>query len=218
KENMFRCSSSSLLVGHNVTFFIDYNTQPGENLYIVGSQSYLGEWDVSRAKRMTWNTGNVWDVKIGFSMDVSVQYKYFVMNEHTKQCRWEDIDNRKIMIDTNEMLVQDHWNVIRKLSDPPLPDGSSPQPRQHQQSQDSTKKEQEQTQKTTSPTKPTPTITWTPTNTHPPRSNPNRAMLPTSPSAGVVTSCSVLAAMSQPSLSKESTVGQPLMNKASLLE
>ncbi|EFA79715.1 hypothetical protein PPL_07406 [Heterostelium album PN500] len=110
---MFRCSSSSLLVGNNVTFSIIYNTQPGENLFVIGSHSHLGAWDISRAKRMTWNNGSIWDVKVGFPVDVFVQYKYFVYNEYTKTHRWEDIENRHIMINEIEMLVQDDWGVRR---------------------------------------------------------------------------------------------------------
>eukprot|EP01133_Synstelium_polycarpum_P007563 gene7563-8849_t len=116
QKKMFRCSSSSLLMGHNVTFTVNYNTQPGENLYIIGSHPHIGEWDHSKAKRMTWNIGNIWDVKIGFPQECYVQYKYFVMNEHQKTNRWEDIENRQIMVDEDEMACEDRWGVRRTLA------------------------------------------------------------------------------------------------------
>ena len=82
--NMFRCSSSSLFGGkypnecgvgdvsfiytssiaccffdmsRNATFAVQYNTQPGENVYVIGNARELGEWDVSKARKMTWNCG-----------------------------------------------------------------------------------------------------------------------------------------------------------------
>ncbi|EGC29362.1 hypothetical protein DICPUDRAFT_58838 [Dictyostelium purpureum] len=110
---MFRCSSSSLLCGNNVTFTMVYNTQPGENVYIVGSHPQLGEWDPLKAKRMTWNIGNIWDVNIGFATESCfVQYKYFVFNEHNKQYRWENIENRQAIINSDDYF-EDKWEVKR---------------------------------------------------------------------------------------------------------
>ncbi|KYQ99658.1 hypothetical protein DLAC_03596 [Tieghemostelium lacteum] len=113
---MFRASSSSLLCGNNVTFTICYNTQPGENVYIVGNHPQIGEWQFSRAKRMTWNNGNIWDINIGFPNDVLVQYKYFVHNEYTSSSRWENIENREILVDNDDMIFEDSWETRRAIA------------------------------------------------------------------------------------------------------
>ncbi|KAN0018600.1 hypothetical protein ACTFIU_008528 [Dictyostelium citrinum] len=112
---MFRCSSSSLLCGNNVTFTIVYNTQPGEILFITGSMNQLGEWDTSKAKRMTWNVGNLWDASVGFPESVYIQYKYFVYNEINKTYRWESIENRQLIVNNDELLIEDAWDVKRNL-------------------------------------------------------------------------------------------------------
>lgn len=78
---MFRCSSNSLFGGkypcyyvsgtayfvvvlviylivmRNATFSVQFNTQPGENVYLVGNAPEMGEWDVAKARKMTWNCG-----------------------------------------------------------------------------------------------------------------------------------------------------------------
>lgn len=41
----------------NATFTIKYNTQPGENVYISGNLPELGEWNIDKAKKMSWNCG-----------------------------------------------------------------------------------------------------------------------------------------------------------------
>ncbi|KAF2076055.1 hypothetical protein CYY_002619 [Polysphondylium violaceum] len=115
---MFRCSSTSLLYGNHVTFTIVYNTQPGEILYLAGSHPQIG-WDVNKAKRMTWNVGNIWDIKVGFpSVDgIYVQYKYFVYNEYSRSYRWENIENREIIINDDGMIIEDQWEVKRTLEE-----------------------------------------------------------------------------------------------------
>jgi len=115
---MFRCSSASLLCGNHVTFTIVYNTQPGEILYLAGSHPQIG-WDVNKAKRMTWNIGNIWDIKVGFpSVDgIYVQYKYFVYNEYNRSYRWENIENREIIINEDGMILEDQWELKRTLEE-----------------------------------------------------------------------------------------------------
>eukprot|EP01111_Echinosteliopsis_oligospora_P010850 TRINITY_DN3443_c0_g1_i1.p1 TRINITY_DN3443_c0_g1~~TRINITY_DN3443_c0_g1_i1.p1 ORF type:complete len:122 (-),score=29.91 TRINITY_DN3443_c0_g1_i1:56-421(-) len=118
---MFRCSSSSLLEGKNVTFTLQYNSAPGEVLYVIGNQPQLGQWDVSQAQRMTWNCGNMWDVDVGFPENLHLQYKYFVMRDDTREIRWETIKNRDLWIKSEETICNDKWDYL-----PPKDETSSP--------------------------------------------------------------------------------------------
>jgi len=107
---MFRCSSASLIGGVNATFSVQFNTQPGENVYVVGNARELGEWDVSKAKKMTWNCGNTWDVEIGFPDIARLQYKYFVQVEEAKTIHWENISNRDIVVKEDGSVIEDEWD------------------------------------------------------------------------------------------------------------
>jgi len=113
---MFRCSSFSLLSGKNVTFTLQHNTQPGEVLFVSGNHPQLGNWDLSKAKRMTWNCGNIWDVKVGFSEGARVEYKYFVLNEATNQLCWEKGENRILLLVYDEITYADKWDTRSSVS------------------------------------------------------------------------------------------------------
>jgi len=107
---MFRCSSSSLLVGKNVVFTLQYDTKPGEVLYVAGTLPQLGQWDTSKAKRMVWNCGNIWDVEVGFPEGSRIEYKYFVLNEINRDVRWEAGRNREVVAEEDKTVLSDKWD------------------------------------------------------------------------------------------------------------
>jgi len=109
---MFRCSSNSILSGVNATFTIKLHTQPGENVYLCGNTPELGEWNVYKAKKMSWNCGNTWDVDVGFEHDARLQYKYFVQVDETKTIRWESITNRDVHVEGDGVVFEDKWDSI----------------------------------------------------------------------------------------------------------
>ena len=37
------------------TFCINYSTQPGQVLYVVGSSTELGCWDIAQGLKLTWH-------------------------------------------------------------------------------------------------------------------------------------------------------------------
>eukprot|EP00026_Physarum_polycephalum_P023809 Phypoly_transcript_29383.p1 GENE.Phypoly_transcript_29383~~Phypoly_transcript_29383.p1 ORF type:complete len:112 (+),score=18.43 Phypoly_transcript_29383:37-372(+) len=107
---MFRCASNSLLNGANATFTIKYNTQPGQNVFVVGSIPELGEWDISKAKKLSWNCGNTWDINIGFDeTNTHVEYKYFVQTEFCRDVNWEHLENRSTEV-YDGMTCDDTWD------------------------------------------------------------------------------------------------------------
>ena len=96
-----------------ITFQMKYNTQPGEDLGVIGSISELGSWDQNRALRMNWNDGNIWKASINydFSREKEFEFKYiFIENGRVK--KWEDGNNRKLEFNQLKNLIEP--NIIEE--------------------------------------------------------------------------------------------------------
>jgi len=70
----------------------------------------LGGWEISKAKRMTWNCGCVWDIEVGFPEGSQLEYKYLVMHEDTHEIKWESGKNRELWIEPDNLMVVDTWD------------------------------------------------------------------------------------------------------------
>ena len=84
-----------------------YNTQPGEDLGVIGSISELGSWDQNRALRMNWNDGHIWKANINYNFEREKEYEFkfiFIENGHVK--RWEDGNNRKLSFSQLKDLIE----------------------------------------------------------------------------------------------------------------
>lgn len=92
---------------NKIIFQMKYNTQPGEDLGVIGSISELGSWDQNRALRMNWNDGNIWKANINydFGKEKEFEFKYiFIENGRVK--RWEDGNNRKLEFSQLKNLIE----------------------------------------------------------------------------------------------------------------
>lgn len=89
-----------------IEFSIEYFTNFGEKLVVVGSTPELGAWDEKAGLALQWNEPNIWKgkTKIG---NFPVEYKYLVTNENT--CNWEDGQNRTLTADLES--VRDCWQL-----------------------------------------------------------------------------------------------------------
>jgi hypothetical protein len=101
----------------NVAFSVDYHTQLGEVVCLVGSIPKLGSWDPTKAPKMTWNEGGVWSLEMAFrKSDTPLEYKYVVYNTHSQHCRWETTANRKFSLeqhpDQHHIVRKESWEVI----------------------------------------------------------------------------------------------------------
>lgn len=118
KEN-FICGVSSL-TNHSNIFLkpwfhlrIQYNTNMGENVKIIGSIEELGNWNILKAIKMNWSEGNFWNLDI--KLPTSFQYKYIITNDNNENyIRWEERENRIINLELkNEDLpfifLEDQW-------------------------------------------------------------------------------------------------------------
>ena len=101
---------------NKIIFQMKYNTQPGEDLGVIGSIPELGTWDQNRALRMNWNDGNIWKACINydFGREKEIEFKYiFIENGRVK--RWEDGNNRKLeyskLKDLIESNIKEQFNV-----------------------------------------------------------------------------------------------------------
>ena len=82
---------------NKITFQMNYNTKPGEDLGVIGSVSELGNWDQNRALRMSWNDGNIWKASINYNFEREKEFEFkFIFIENGRVKRWEDGNNRKL--------------------------------------------------------------------------------------------------------------------------
>ena len=82
---------------NKIIFQMKYNTQPGEDLGVIGSISELGTWEQNRALRMSWNDGNIWKACINYNFEREKEFEFkfiFIQNGLVK--KWEDGNNRKL--------------------------------------------------------------------------------------------------------------------------
>ena len=82
---------------NKIIFQMKYNTQPGEDLGVIGSIVELGTWEQNRALRMSWNEGNIWKACINYNFEREKEFEFkfiFIQNGLVK--KWEDGNNRKL--------------------------------------------------------------------------------------------------------------------------
>lgn len=70
-------------ISMKITFRIHYETQWGEELFVMGNSPELGNNDPHRACLMNYTEGAIWEVSIETSRSLdSLEYAYFVAKEH----------------------------------------------------------------------------------------------------------------------------------------
>jgi alpha-amylase len=91
-----------------VTFKATVSTAWGENVYVVGNQPALGDWNTTNAVALSSATYPVWVGTVNLPPDTSVQYKYIKKNGST--VTWESDPNRALSTGTAcSMTVNDTW-------------------------------------------------------------------------------------------------------------
>eukprot|EP00435_Cladocopium_sp_Y103_P060663 s731_g22.t1 len=88
-------------------FKIQYFTNFGEEMYLVGSADELGAWDLSRKVHMAWTKDNFWTVKVQIPADrKAVEYKFIVGQNGNN--RWEGGQNHRFEL-TGGRCVLSVW-------------------------------------------------------------------------------------------------------------
>jgi hypothetical protein len=81
---------------HVVRFSLPYGTNFGQLIAVAGSVPELGSWDSSKALKLTWNSGNVWegDLRLAGTSTQPIEYKFVVVDSEGHAQRWEGGANR----------------------------------------------------------------------------------------------------------------------------
>ncbi|CDJ44427.1 hypothetical protein, conserved, partial [Eimeria tenella] len=114
------------------TFFrVVIPTEFGEKVAVVGSESQLGNWQVSRCHELVTNEDVVpaWFSKKPalLPLNKKVAYKYVVLNDRNEIVRWEEIEGNRELTPTGvEMLVEDDNGYIRGKTSCDLPTEITP--------------------------------------------------------------------------------------------
>eukprot|EP01055_Gregarina_sp_Pseudo9_P002676 Gregarina_sp_Pseudo_9__2675@NODE_2922_length_822_cov_11_337165_g2668_i0_p1_GENE_NODE_2922_length_822_cov_11_337165_g2668_i0NODE_2922_length_822_cov_11_337165_g2668_i0_p1_ORF_typecomplete_len166_score34_49CBM_20/PF00686_19/5_9e03CBM_20/PF00686_19/2_7e26CBM_48/PF02922_18/0_0074_NODE_2922_length_822_cov_11_337165_g2668_i0254751 len=92
-----------------VSFLVNFATYFGQELYIIGNTSELGEWIPEKAVKMTWSEGNNWRCDVPFQSNQTIQYKYLVKDDHGN-INWEWGLNHELNLAKNKRhLCADKW-------------------------------------------------------------------------------------------------------------
>ena len=92
---------------NKIIFQMKYNTQPGEDLGVIGSIPELGTWDQNRALRMNWNDGNIWKANINYDFNREKEFEFkFIFIENGRVKKWEDGNNRKLEFSQLKGLIE----------------------------------------------------------------------------------------------------------------
>jgi len=80
-----------------ISFLLQYDTQWGENLVLVGSSPTFGDWNATRGQRMKWLPGNYWELTVKL-IEPRFEYKYVVVLldgvRFVDVQHWEERNNR----------------------------------------------------------------------------------------------------------------------------
>ena len=77
----------------DVCFSVVYQTNWGQNVYVVGDLPQLGEWREHSAIKLRWTEGHVWTTTIRIPPNLPFHYKYLIKGDDGFR-RWEDGPNR----------------------------------------------------------------------------------------------------------------------------
>jgi len=113
-----------------LTFKLPYQTNFGENLYVVGSLPPFGAWDPRKGRRMVYKQPATWylhlDLRLETDKPIELKYKYVVMNDNEENGgipRWEPGQEHILEINNIEKLeCSDVWGVGKKVRQIPVPD------------------------------------------------------------------------------------------------
>lgn len=95
-----------------VKFNVQYHSNWGQAVYIVGSDHLLGNWDLGQAVPMNYAGSNIWSVEFETDKQNTFEYKY-VVGEANGVFVWEGGNNRNLNTsDYQLMVVNDIWKPI----------------------------------------------------------------------------------------------------------
>jgi len=111
-----------------ITFYLPFQTNFGENLYVVGNNAAFGSWDPRKSRRMTYKHPSTWslraEIKVEGDKPLDLRYKYCVMNDNEENGgipRWEPGEEHTLKISTGKHEQKDVWGLGKKVRQIQLP-------------------------------------------------------------------------------------------------
>jgi alpha-amylase len=85
-------------------------TQPGTNVYVVGSTPALGAWDPTRAVKLSSTGYPIWSGNVTLPGNATVTYKY-IKKDASGTVTWESNANRSTTTTDTPLTLNNTWNV-----------------------------------------------------------------------------------------------------------
>ncbi|MFE2428377.1 carbohydrate-binding module family 20 domain-containing protein [Streptomyces sp. NPDC059373] len=86
------------------------STDTGTNVYVVGSNSALGNWDTSSAIQLSSGGYPIWTKAVSVPASSSFEYKY-IKKDSSGNVTWESNANRSATTGTSAVTLNNSWNV-----------------------------------------------------------------------------------------------------------
>eukprot|EP00882_Tetradesmus_deserticola_P003887 GHRQ01004111.1.p1 GENE.GHRQ01004111.1~~GHRQ01004111.1.p1 ORF type:complete len:251 (+),score=115.78 GHRQ01004111.1:188-940(+) len=104
----------------SVKFHVRYKTDFGQEVFLVGNCSALGDWDVLQGVRLVWSAGHIWEGSVELPAGAHIQYKYVVRNSDGSVVRWQEGDNVSLELpggpaEALALDVEDSWNKSKQV-------------------------------------------------------------------------------------------------------
>lgn len=81
---------------NSVVLSVTYKTRFGENLYLTGSEGFLGKWNPHDGINLTWSDGHRWFKKMTMPEVRTMQnfeFKFVIINHNQNYTNWEGGEN-----------------------------------------------------------------------------------------------------------------------------
>eukprot|EP00775_Hariotina_reticulata_P002125 gene2125-2444_t len=101
-------------------FHVRYKCEFGQEVYLVGNCSALGNWDVLEGVQLVWSTGHIWEGAVELPAGLHIQYKYVVRNKDGSVVRWQEGANVSLELpggpaEALALDVEDSWNKSKQI-------------------------------------------------------------------------------------------------------
>lgn len=100
-----------------ITFFIRYRTNPGEKIFLLGNNAFMGDNDESKALPMEYFNEELWKLTLNLPkhFDDTIHYSYFIYHEKNS-IKTYDGDSYRILhtehYKVSDIVIWDLWNDI----------------------------------------------------------------------------------------------------------
>ncbi|MGX1116142.1 hypothetical protein RKD37_001505 [Streptomyces ambofaciens] len=95
-------------VTSGVSFAVDATTGWGQNIYVTGNRSELGDWNPDRALELDPAAYPLWKRDVEVPAGTAFEYKY-LRKDAAGNVTWESGANRTATVNTAKTVLNDTW-------------------------------------------------------------------------------------------------------------